>query len=120
MLVRAENIGDQFMYGPAFLVNPVTEPAANTRRLYLPKARWYDFWSGTSTDGGQIVDGTAPLERMPLYIRAGSMVPMGPERSWSRQVAVATPSASIRSLVSSPTHSPSGSRARYMVMSALM
>jgi len=83
--VRGENIGDQFMYGPAFLVNPVTEPAATTRRLYLPKARWYDFWSGTSTDGGQVVDGTAPLERMPLYIRAGSIVPMGPDLEWSTQ-----------------------------------
>jgi alpha-D-xyloside xylohydrolase len=83
--VRAENIGDQFMYGPAFLVNPVTEPAASTRRLYLPKARWYDFWSGTSADGGQVVDGPAPLERMPLYIRAGSIVPMGPDLEWSTQ-----------------------------------
>jgi alpha-D-xyloside xylohydrolase len=83
--VRAENIGDQFMYGPAFLVNPVTEPAASTRRLYLPKARWYDFWSGTSGDGGQVIDGPAPLERMPLYIRAGSIVPMGPDLEWSTQ-----------------------------------
>jgi alpha-D-xyloside xylohydrolase len=83
--VRAENIGDQFMYGPAFLVNPVTEPAASTRPLYLPKARWYDFWSGTSSEGGQVVDGPAPLERMPLYIRAGSIVPMGPDLEWSTQ-----------------------------------
>jgi alpha-D-xyloside xylohydrolase len=83
--VRAENIGDQFMYGPAFLVNPVTEPAASTRRLYLPKARWYDFWSGTSADGGQVIDAAAPLERMPLYIRAGSILPMGPDIEWSTQ-----------------------------------
>jgi len=83
--VRAENIGDQFMYGPAFLVNPVTEPAASTRRLYLPKAHWYDFWSGTSADGGQVIDGAAPLERMPLYIRAGSILPMGPDIEWSTQ-----------------------------------
>jgi alpha-D-xyloside xylohydrolase len=83
--VRAENIGDQFMYGPAFLVSPVTEPAATTRRLYLPKARWYDFWNGTSTDGVVVVDATAPLERMPLYIRAGSIVPMGPDVEWSTQ-----------------------------------
>jgi len=83
--VRAENIGDQFMYGPAFLVNPVTEPAASTRRLYLPQARWYDFWSGASADGGQAVDAAAPLERMPLYIRAGSIVPMGPDQEWSTQ-----------------------------------
>jgi alpha-D-xyloside xylohydrolase len=83
--VRSENIGDQFMYGPAFLVNPVTEPAATTRRLYLPKARWYDFWSGTTMDGGQVTDAAAPLERMPLYIRAGSIVPMGPDLEWSTE-----------------------------------
>jgi len=83
--VRAENIGDQFMYGPAFLVNPVTEPAANTRRLYLPKARWYDFWSGASTGGGQVIDAASPLERVPLYIRAGSIVPLGPDLEWSTE-----------------------------------
>ena len=83
--VRAENTGDQFMYGPAFLVNPVTEPAASTRRLYLPQARWYDFWSGISIDGGHTVDAAAPLERIPLYVRAGSIVPMGPDEEWSDQ-----------------------------------
>ena len=44
---RALNIGDQFMFGPAMLVSPVTEPGADTRRMYLPKATWYDFWTGT-------------------------------------------------------------------------
>jgi len=63
----------------------VTEPAASTRRLYLPEARWYDFWSGTSIDGGHTLDAAAPLQRIPLYIRAGSIVPMGPEEEWSDQ-----------------------------------
>jgi alpha-D-xyloside xylohydrolase len=84
--VRAENTGDQFMFGPAFLVNPVTEPATSTRRLYLPQARWYDFWTGTAIDGGQAADAAAPLERIPLYIRAGSIVPMGPDEEWSNQM----------------------------------
>ena len=83
--VRALNIGDQYMYGPAFLVSPVTEPAATTRRLYLPHAKWYDFWTGSSIDGGNMVDAAAPLDHMPLYIRAGSIVPMGPELEWSTQ-----------------------------------
>ena len=48
---RADNIGDQFMYGPAFLVNPVTEPAATTRQLYLPESKWYDFWTGSDVGG---------------------------------------------------------------------
>jgi alpha-D-xyloside xylohydrolase len=83
--VRALNIGDQYMYGPAFLVSPVTEPGATTRRLYLPQGKWYDFWSGTSTTGGNVIDAAAPLDRMPLYIRAGSILPMGPELEWSTQ-----------------------------------
>jgi alpha-D-xyloside xylohydrolase len=83
--VRAQNIGDEFMYGPAFLVNPVTEPGATTRRVYLPGARWYDFWTGRSLDGGMEINADAPLDRLPLYIRAGSIVPLGPEVEWSTE-----------------------------------
>ena len=81
--VRADNIGDQFMYGPALLVNPVTEPSARTRELYLPRGRWYDFWDGTVMEGGRIMEAKAPLERLPLYLRAGSILPMGPVMEWS-------------------------------------
>jgi alpha-D-xyloside xylohydrolase len=82
---RAENIGDQFMFGPAFLVSPVTEPAASLRQLYLPNAKWYDFWAGTSSQGGKMIEAAAPLERIPLYIRAGSILPLGPEMEWSTE-----------------------------------
>ncbi len=84
---RAENIGDQFMYGPAFLVNPVTEPDAATRQLYLPASTWYDFWTGSKTAGGQMINAIAPLDRLPLYVRAGSIVPLGPEQEWSTEKA---------------------------------
>jgi alpha-D-xyloside xylohydrolase len=79
------SIGDQFMFGPAFLVNPVTEPGANTRRTYLPKAKWYDFWTGNSVEGPRTVDAAAPIEKLPLFVRAGSIVPMGPEKEWSTE-----------------------------------
>jgi alpha-D-xyloside xylohydrolase len=82
---RAADIGDQFMYGPAFLVSPVTEPGATTRRLYLPDAKWYDFWTGSVANGPNVVTAAAPLEKMPLYVRAGSIVPLGPEVEWSTQ-----------------------------------
>jgi len=82
---RAANIGDQFMYGPAILVNPVAEPSATTRRLYLPVAKWFDFWTGNSQDGGRIVDADAPLDRLPLFVRAGSIIPMGPDEEWSTE-----------------------------------
>jgi alpha-D-xyloside xylohydrolase len=83
--VRADNIGDQFMYGPAFLVNPVTEPAASARNVYLPQAKWYSFWDGTSLEGGRAIHAPAPIDRLPLYVRAGSILPMGPEMEWSTE-----------------------------------
>ena len=83
--VRAANSGDQFMFGPAILVNPVTEPGATTRHLYLPSATWYDFWTGASVKGGSTVDAATTLERIPLYVRAGSILPLGPDIEWSTE-----------------------------------
>jgi alpha-D-xyloside xylohydrolase len=82
---RVLNIGDQFLYGPAILVNPVTEPGATTRHLYLPKTKWYDFWTGESQEGGRAIDAPAPIDRTPLYVRAGSILPLGPEEEFSTQ-----------------------------------
>jgi alpha-D-xyloside xylohydrolase len=83
--VRAQNTWDEFTYGPAFLVNPVTEPLATSRQVYLPDAKWYDFWSGASVQGGREITAEAPLDRLPLYIRAGSIVPLGPDVEWSTE-----------------------------------
>ncbi len=78
--LAARNIPDQYMFGPAFLVNPVTTYQARSRPVYLPKgALWYDFWSGQSMAGGQTLDAPAPYDQLPLYIRAGSIIPTGPE-----------------------------------------
>src|SRR5581483_10246539 len=83
--VRAQNIGDQFMFGPAFLVNPVTEPAATTRPLYLPQAKWYGFWSGAAMEGGRAINPQTSIDQIPLYVRAGSILPLGPEMQWSTE-----------------------------------
>jgi alpha-D-xyloside xylohydrolase len=83
--VRAADIGDQFMYGPAFLVNPVGEPGATTRHLYLPRSTWIDFWTGSEKAGGLAIDAPAPIDRMPLFVRAGSIVPLGPDLEWASQ-----------------------------------
>jgi alpha-D-xyloside xylohydrolase len=82
---RAAGVGDQFMFGPAFLVKPVTEPGASTTSIYLPQARWYDFWTGSQAQGSRSADVPSPLDRMPLYVRAGSIVPMGPPIQWSAE-----------------------------------
>ena len=83
-----KDIRDQYMFGPAFLVNPVTEelctsnadiPPEKTRKVYLPKgANWFDFWTGKILAGGQTINAPAPIETLPLYVKAGSIVPMGP------------------------------------------
>jgi hypothetical protein len=84
---NVKSIGDQFMYGPAFMVSPVTALNARSRAVYLPAGRWYDFWTGIDTAGSRTVTANAPLNRMPLYIRAGSIVPMGPEVQYAAQRA---------------------------------
>jgi alpha-D-xyloside xylohydrolase len=72
-------IDDQFMFGPTFLVAPVTEYKARSRKVYLPAGtRWYDFYSGKSVSGGRTINAAAPYERMPLFVRAGSIIPTGP------------------------------------------
>jgi len=83
--VQAQNIGDQFMFGPSILVNPVTEQDAVTRRLYLPKTKWYDFWTGSALNGGRSLDADAPLERIPLYVRVGAIIPMGPDIEYTME-----------------------------------
>src|SRR5277367_2801289 len=82
---RAQNIGDQFLFGPAILVNPGTEPGAATRRLYLPNTKWYDFWTGASIQGGRTLDAPTTIERLPLYIRAGSILPLGPDVQYAAE-----------------------------------
>jgi alpha-D-xyloside xylohydrolase len=82
------NIGDQFMFGPSILVNPVTAEDTNSRSLYLPRAAaWYDFWTGKKTAGGQRIEAAAPLDRIPLYVKAGSILPLGPEIEYAGQNA---------------------------------
>jgi alpha-D-xyloside xylohydrolase len=72
------DIKDQFLFGPAFLVNPVTSAGATSRSVYLPAGTWYDFWTGSTATGGSPISADAPLSKIPLYVKAGSIVPMGP------------------------------------------
>jgi alpha-D-xyloside xylohydrolase len=86
---KVRDIGDQFMFGPALLVNPVTLEGAKSRQVYLPpSAAWYDFWTGERLQGDQRIEAAAPLDRIPLYVRAGSILPMGPEIEYATQKPV--------------------------------
>jgi alpha-D-xyloside xylohydrolase len=72
-------VGDEYMFGPAFLVCPVTQPRASSRSVYLPSGTsWVNFWTGESLSGGATTTASAPLNIMPLFVRAGSIVPLGP------------------------------------------
>ena len=82
---RAQNTGDEYMFGPSILVNPVYIQGAASRSVYLPKATWYDFWTGEKLSGEQTIQATAPLEKLPLYIRAGSILPLGPTMEWTTE-----------------------------------
>ena len=75
----ALNIPDQYMFGPAIMVAPVVNQGAERRSVYLPgTAPWYDFHTGKRYDGGQVLQADAPLRTLPLFVRAGAIVPMGP------------------------------------------
>ncbi len=77
---KTRDNGDQFMFGPSILVSPVLQADATRRTLYLPDSpAWYDFWTGTSQQGGREIDAESPLDRIPLYVPAGSILPLGPE-----------------------------------------
>jgi alpha-D-xyloside xylohydrolase len=68
----------EYMFGKAILVAPVTEPNVKEWNVYLPKSSsWYDFWTGQHFNGGQTVKTDTPLDRIPLYIKAGSIIPLG-------------------------------------------
>ncbi|MBN1155938.1 DUF5110 domain-containing protein [candidate division KSB1 bacterium] len=91
-------INDQYMFGPSIMVSPVVQPLYNhpndvkidsssyTREVYLPKGtEWFDFWTGKKFEGGQKIEADASYETMPLFVRAGSIIPMGPFIQYSTE-----------------------------------
>jgi alpha-D-xyloside xylohydrolase len=79
------NIKDQFLYGPSIMVNPVITAGATSRSVYFPSGTWYDFWTGSTVEGGKRASVNAPLNIIPLYIKAGSIIPMGPNIQYATQ-----------------------------------
>jgi alpha-glucosidase (family GH31 glycosyl hydrolase) len=77
--------GDQYLWGRDLLVAPVTEKGAGSRRLYLPRGLWYDFWTEEKVEGGREIERPVDLATMPLYARAGSIIPFGPLKEYTSQ-----------------------------------
>jgi alpha-glucosidase (family GH31 glycosyl hydrolase) len=72
------DIRDEYMFGPAFLVAPVTDQGATSRKVYLPAGTdWYNYWTNERLHGGQSVEVAAPIDTLPLFVRAGSIIPLG-------------------------------------------
>jgi alpha-D-xyloside xylohydrolase len=88
---QALDINDEYMFGKSLLVCPVTKPmysketkedfsTLKSRELYLPKGTdWYDFWTGEKFTGGQTIKKEAPIDIIPLFVKAGSIIPIGPK-----------------------------------------
>jgi len=75
---KVADIGDEYMFGPALLVAPVTEQGRTSRDVYLPAGTdWYNFWTGKRVHGGQTIAVSAPIDVLPLFVRAGSILPLG-------------------------------------------
>jgi alpha-D-xyloside xylohydrolase len=82
---QVRDLSDQWLLGPALMPCPVYEYKARSREVYFPAGLWYDFYTGDPIPGGERRTVEAPYERMPLYVRAGSIVPVGPAMEWSDQ-----------------------------------
>jgi alpha-glucosidase/alpha-D-xyloside xylohydrolase len=77
--------GDEYLWGRDILVAPVVEKGATTRKLYLPRGAWYDFWTEEKVEGGREVSKAVDLATMPLYARAGSIIPLGPVKQYTAE-----------------------------------
>jgi alpha-D-xyloside xylohydrolase len=83
---NVRKIADEYMFGPALLVSPVYEYGAKTRDVYLPAgASWYDLYTSSKVEGGKHVSAAAPIDRIPVYVRAGSVIPIGPEIQYTNE-----------------------------------
>jgi alpha-D-xyloside xylohydrolase len=90
---QALAVADQFLFGPSLLVSPVVAPGVKRRPVYLPRrhsddsggagAGWYDFWTGAHVQGGERIDAPAPYESIPVHVKGGSILPMGPELQYT-------------------------------------
>jgi alpha-D-xyloside xylohydrolase len=88
---KVAELGDEYMFGPAFLVAPVTDQGATRRAVYLPAGTdWFNYWTNERVHGGQTIEVSAPIDTLPLFVRAGSIVPLGePIESTKQSQAIA-------------------------------
>jgi len=76
------NLDDEFMIGTDLLVAPVTRPDVTRRLVYLPKGSWYDYWTNKKYEGGTMISADAPLDTVPMFVRAGAIIPTAPAMNY--------------------------------------
>jgi len=86
---EAAKLGDEYLWGRDLLIAPVVEKGATNRHLYLPAGTWHDWWTGEKIQGGQWVDRPVDLATMPIYARAGAIIPLDPVRQYTAQLVAA-------------------------------
>ncbi len=82
---KAVACGDEYLWGKNVLVAPVVEKGAESRQVYLPAGGWYDFWTQERLEGGREISRNVNLETMPIYVRAGSILPLGPVKQFTTE-----------------------------------
>jgi alpha-glucosidase len=80
--VNTYSVDDQYLFGDNLLVCPVTEKGARSRVLYLPEGKWIDYWTGQVYNGKKTIISLSPLDRIPLFVRAGAIIPMQPDMNY--------------------------------------
>jgi alpha-glucosidase len=76
------NLDDQFMVGDDLLVAPILKPDVTKRLVYLPAGLWYDYWTNKKYTGGTMISVEAPLDVVPMFVRGGAMIPVGPSMNY--------------------------------------
>jgi len=79
---KARGLGDQYLWGRDMLIAPVYKPGARTRDVYLPQGQWYDWWTDANESGGRTVHRPVNISKIPIYVRAGAIIPFDPVRQY--------------------------------------
>jgi alpha-glucosidase/alpha-D-xyloside xylohydrolase len=82
---KAVACGDQYLWGDCVMVAPVVEKGVLHRSVYLPSGAWFDFWTGERVEGGRELSRAVDLDTLPLYVKAGGIVPMGPVKQYTEE-----------------------------------
>jgi alpha-glucosidase/alpha-D-xyloside xylohydrolase len=84
---RAAVTADEYLWGQSILVAPVLEPGASHRTTYLPRGLWWDYWTNERVEGGKEVTRAVDLETLPLYVKAGAILSLGPVKQYTQEVS---------------------------------